>query len=174
MHKLPIFFTAPQLLPKNAHEWKMRSTRLLSRKAQLLSRLPLLLLLQQRFGLLPHTDPLSSIHSRIRQPAPHLRVSVVILSRLLMRILAPLLIQLLFSRRARPHKRTLQLHSHLLDGAGAEPPLDLHLWGVGFALGDFLLLDVAADADDADVVGVVEVVAEVELVHVQGDDEFCE
>jgi hypothetical protein len=35
-----------------------------------------------------------------------------------------------------------------------------------------LLIDVGADADDTDVVGMVEVVAEIELVHVERDDEF--
>ena len=36
-----------------------------------------------------------------------------------------------------------------------------------------MLLDVGADAEDAYVVGVEEIVAQVELGEPQGDDEFC-
>lgn len=43
----------------------------------------------------------------------------------------------------------------------------------GWAALDWLELDVRADGVDGDVVCVEEIVAEVELVEVEGDDELC-
>jgi hypothetical protein len=64
-----------------------------------------------------------------------------------------------------PHKRLVHLDRHLLDRAGPA----LLVLGVD---GDPLLLDEGAHAHDAHIVGVEEVVTDVELGEGEGDDEL--
>lgn len=143
-------------------------------KAQCLGRLPLFLSLQQCLRLFSHALSLVSVHKGICQSASLLGVLVVVLLALVECLLVPVGVQLFLGRQLGEHKWLLKFDRHLLDGTRAEPALDLHLGSVGLALGDFLLFNVGADADDADIVGMEEVVAKVELVHVEGHNEFGE
>lgn len=59
----------------------------------------------------------------------------------------------------------------MLDGPGTVPATRLEELVPIFALPHGLLLDVGADSEAGNVVGVVEIVFEVELVEVQRDDE---
>lgn len=112
------------------------------------------------------------IDLRIRQPATALLlIGLIILLRLFERVLAP---RIVIVRLCGPHKRALELDGHLLDGAGPEPALYGGADAVRRALLHALLVDVGAHGDDADRVGVVEVVAHVELVHAEGHYEASE
>lgn len=132
---------------------------------------PRLLPLQQRPRLLPHLHPPLIWHSQsiFITPLPPLILHLV-----LIRHLRLLLIPRRITLRLRgPHERPVQLHRHPLRRARTVPALVLRTHGVGgLALPDAGLLDVGADAGaDCEVVGVVEVVAEVKLIEPEGDEE---
>ena len=136
----------------------------------ILARPPRLLTLQQLLCLHLHVLPvLAAVHG-ISQPASPVTVLLILLLGIMIGLVIPLF-QLLALWRLGPDKGRLHLNRHLLDGARAEPALDKGLDGARFALPHGLLLDKGPDRRRADVVAVVEVVAHVELVHAQRDDE---
>lgn len=69
-----------------------------------------------------------------------------------------------------PDEGLAQFDGHALDGLRSSPGAEVPL--VTVDTGDWLLLDVTADADDAHAVHTLEVVAEIELVEVERDAEL--
>lgn len=143
----------------------------------LIHRLPLRLALQQRLGLLLHRKPPLFVDQSVssgRQLLLHLLRLIVVLLHLLLVEFRHVL------QRLRPNERALQFHRHPLDAGRPVPPLVLRSRVVfgpdceGLALGDALQLDVRAHALDAHVVGVEEVVAQIQLAEPEGHGETGE
>lgn len=77
-------------------------------------------------------------------------------------------------RRIGPHERLIHLDQHFLDAARTEPFARRGSLGSGGVLTHLLLLDEGAHVADRERVGVEEVVAEIEFVEVEGDEELGE
>lgn len=127
--------------------------------------------LQQRLSLLPHPIPPHLIYHRVaRRPVPLLLLPLIPL-RSIHFGLVPLREVL---DRLRPHKRLLQLDRHRLGRSGPVPAVWSRSAGFRVVGDDAGLFDVGANAEDADVVDMVEVVSQIELAEPEGDGEAGE
>lgn len=111
------------------------------------------------------------MHLRIPRRRRHLLHLLLLLLALLHLLLVP---RRQVLHRLGPHEWPLELHRHVLGRPRAVPAVGRRSARFGILTGDTCLFDVGAHAEDAHVVGVVEVVAEVELAEPEGDSEAGE